>query len=68
MAAAGLGHVPAQMVDALERVWCHEFAQGYTQVRALWGAGAASIHSRVGRRRARTFTSGVRACGTHAQP
>jgi hypothetical protein len=33
MQAAGLGHVPFQMVDELERIWHHSFPPGYTQVR-----------------------------------
>jgi hypothetical protein len=33
MESAGLGHIPKQMVDELERVWRHTFPPGYTQVR-----------------------------------
>jgi hypothetical protein len=32
MAAAGMGHVPAQMVDQLEVAWRHTFPPGYTKV------------------------------------
>jgi hypothetical protein len=36
MEAAGLGHVPSEMVDALERSWNHKFPSGYTQVSSAW--------------------------------
>jgi hypothetical protein len=46
MEAAGLGHVPAQMVDELEVVWRHAFPPGYNQV---WGDGRVLAGAPAGR-------------------